>query len=608
MARLSSYYTLCPLIDQQNLLGVETDSSPGCAIVTLGKNIVIRYKLQDLKQVSSWSTKERLSTKVIFDEILNNYVAVFNGKNIRIWKEEETNLDSVKKYKFLSPIHTILTFKDGPPILVLQNGATASLTWALENRKNWDDHGILKPDEKILNCQLVFVKEKLYLCALLNMEQTYSYIVVPLKRDSHMEGSEQHTRLDLKRSSETLVGHVLLHNDDNAHLLTLWSHGRLYSYPLIGSASESIPGSLVSVLEVVKTSYPVVMVALNESTIAGYGADSSEEGAVLFIYNVQFKLVQAVQKLKLYTAESKLWKIEDKLLLAANRHLAIAPYNLEPQRLKSMLGSTLNFKNNNLAEDDIVVVQESEVADWGKALPSEMAHKVPVHKLKSSLATQISASLREGTNDATIHNNIIPQLIESKDVSSILWCLENLKEVPVESLLQILTFSLKTDICASAPNGCLENSKPSVYETLQSDLLNKILEVQHTDISLVSYLKTGLNFDATLKLLSHLICKLDDEATNDDQLGSKQKLDNSQLYEWVKLLLDSHYQDYILSQDGEVLVMFEKLKIVLDDHFELLRDLGSLRALIKRVIDGKPLTVKSNDVSRLYSIEAIKLY
>lgn len=45
MARLNSYYTLCPLIDQQNLLGVETDSEPGCAIVTLGRNIVIRYKV-----------------------------------------------------------------------------------------------------------------------------------------------------------------------------------------------------------------------------------------------------------------------------------------------------------------------------------------------------------------------------------------------------------------------------------------------------------------------------------------------------------------------------------------------------------------------------------
>lgn len=48
MARLSSYYTLCPLIDQQSLLGVEKDSEPGCAIVTLGRNIVIRYKVSPM--------------------------------------------------------------------------------------------------------------------------------------------------------------------------------------------------------------------------------------------------------------------------------------------------------------------------------------------------------------------------------------------------------------------------------------------------------------------------------------------------------------------------------------------------------------------------------
>ncbi|KAG7209871.1 hypothetical protein KM043_011473 [Ampulex compressa] len=73
MAKLSSYYTLCPLIDQQNLLGVERDSDAGCAIVTLGRNIVIRYKLQDLKQLSSWTSKERLTTQVIYDKHMNRF-------------------------------------------------------------------------------------------------------------------------------------------------------------------------------------------------------------------------------------------------------------------------------------------------------------------------------------------------------------------------------------------------------------------------------------------------------------------------------------------------------------------------------------------------------
>lgn len=45
MAKLYSYYTLCPLNDQQSLLGVEKDVDPGCAIITLDRNIAIRYKV-----------------------------------------------------------------------------------------------------------------------------------------------------------------------------------------------------------------------------------------------------------------------------------------------------------------------------------------------------------------------------------------------------------------------------------------------------------------------------------------------------------------------------------------------------------------------------------
>lgn len=46
MAKLCAYYSLCPLIDQTSLLGIAEDSTSGCVIVTLGKNIVIRYKVR----------------------------------------------------------------------------------------------------------------------------------------------------------------------------------------------------------------------------------------------------------------------------------------------------------------------------------------------------------------------------------------------------------------------------------------------------------------------------------------------------------------------------------------------------------------------------------
>lgn len=45
MAKLGSYYGLCPLIDHKSILGVSEDVAPGCVIVTLGKNMAIKYKV-----------------------------------------------------------------------------------------------------------------------------------------------------------------------------------------------------------------------------------------------------------------------------------------------------------------------------------------------------------------------------------------------------------------------------------------------------------------------------------------------------------------------------------------------------------------------------------
>jgi hypothetical protein len=46
MAKLCAYYSLCPLIDQRSLLGIAEDPISGLVIVTLGKSIVIRYKVR----------------------------------------------------------------------------------------------------------------------------------------------------------------------------------------------------------------------------------------------------------------------------------------------------------------------------------------------------------------------------------------------------------------------------------------------------------------------------------------------------------------------------------------------------------------------------------
>ncbi|KAK0084267.1 hypothetical protein PV325_007341 [Microctonus aethiopoides] len=569
MAKLNSYYTLCPLIDQQNLLGVEKDADCGCAIVTLGRNIVIRYKLHDLKQVSSWSTKERLTTQVIYDKQTDRYVAVFNEKYIRVWAKNETDLDKVKKYKFSCPFQTILSLDTTSPVLVRRDGATASLEWARNHKTTWSSNGILLPNETISDCNLINVNNKTYLCALTKIDSMYNYIVVGLQEETYIEIPEEINRIVLTRISEKLIGHVILQDNHNAYLLTLWSHGRLYSYPLTGSCPDPVPGMLVSVFSSISTNHPVVMVPLNDATIAAYGADVNEEGAVLLIYDIKFKLVQAIQKLKLYTKDAKLWRIDDKLLLAANRHLAVAPYRLTSQKIEAMLGSLWNFNGDakvNDEDNDVVEIRETIIANWQNSQTPPSSDKLSTKDVTHKIAKQINVLLNEGISNAAILQVLIPQLIESKDVSSIMYCLENFNDLSEKLLIDLLSFGIRTPekTFLSKKNGIRKSNSDNNINVIitRNCFLDKLISIDFSDITIMSYLKSSLNFNEVLNFINYLISKLNSADSAESIVAPNDK----QLYKWTSLFIDSHYQHYLLSQDPEVLQVLHKLKDILDDH------------------------------------------
>lgn len=346
------------------------------------------------------------------------------------------------------------------------------------------------------------------------------------------------------------------------------SHGRLYSYPLTGPCSDPVPGMLISVFTSISTNNPVAMITLNETTIAAYGADANEEGAVLLIYNIQFKLVQAIQKLKLYTKDAKLWHVDDKLLLAANKSLALIPYRLASQRIETMLGSSLRFKNSEKHKDednDIVEIQETTIASWQKSIPPPC--KISTKGVPKNIAKQINVFVNEGASDATIQESLIPQLIETKDVRTIVWCFDNFKDLPEKLLVNLLSFCLKTNEQTFKPlqNGNANNIKHSDIIS-RNCFLDRIFSCSFSDLSVLGYLKSTLNFNQVLRLINYLIDKLNSEINDECLIQPNDK----QLYEWANLLLDSHYQHYLLSQDPQVLVVLNKLKSILDDHVSYL--------------------------------------
>ncbi|XP_063995716.1 uncharacterized protein LOC135173054 [Diachasmimorpha longicaudata] len=609
MAKFSSYHTLCPGIDPQNLLGVEKDADSGCAIVTLGRNMVYRYKLQDLKEASCWSSQEWLTTQVVYDRQTNSYVAVFNEKYLRLWEKTEKHLHKVKKYKFQLPFRAIVvpSSEQDSPVLVRRDGATASLSWALENRKTWSSKiPPNSPSEELSDCRLLCINNKTYLCALSSTKtppEHSSFLVREVDSETYVGNSDTDVRIELKRPSEELVGHVILQDQNNAYLLTLWSHGRLYSYPLTGACPEPVPGILVSVITSISAKHPVAMAALNESTIAMYGADANEEGAVIIIYNIQFKLAQAIHKLKLYTKGAKLWQMDNKLLLAANQHLAVVSYRLASQRIETMLGSSLRFQRDDQTSDDcdVMEIRESTIADWQESI--KVPDRVPIVGVPKNIAKQITVHVNEGASDATIQRELIPQLIEGKDVRAIVWCLNNFKDLPEKLLIDLLAFGIRTPEESFVPmqNGASEKHGSIIT---RHQFLDRIFSVSFSDICLLPHLKASLMFDEVLRLMEYFIGKLSQEGEGEGDLEANDK----QLYEWCSLIMDSHYQHYLLSKDPQVLRLFGKLHDILNDHFQVQKEMEELRPMLQRILNGKPLKISSKGFNKFYSIEMIQLY
>lgn len=99
MAKLGSYFALCPLMNIRNLLGIVEDSEQGNVIVTLSKNISIVYKVSDQKQIRSFRTKDKFTSTVVYEPNEKKYTAVFNDSYIRVWDEDEEHIDKQKKHK-----------------------------------------------------------------------------------------------------------------------------------------------------------------------------------------------------------------------------------------------------------------------------------------------------------------------------------------------------------------------------------------------------------------------------------------------------------------------------------------------------------------------------
>lgn len=89
-------------------------------------------------------------------------------------------------------------------------------------------------------------------------------------------------------------------------------------------------------------SSPVAMLMLDATHMAVYGADVTEEGAVLLLFDLKFGMNVAVRRLKFFCDPPHLYCLpaNNVLMLCVVQNLVVVPYILQPSLLWNLVDST----------------------------------------------------------------------------------------------------------------------------------------------------------------------------------------------------------------------------------------------------------------------------
>ncbi|XP_060519983.1 nucleolar protein 11 [Cylas formicarius] len=602
MAKLLSYYRLCPLIDTKSLLGISEGKEKGTVIVTLGKNIGIKYRFSDQKQLNSWRTRDKFSSPVIYDKNQDKYVAVFNETFVKIWNDEDEALDKLKKYKFNKRIYSIFSH-NGTTYVVFENGSVYPLDDILKDRKCFEAEDIF--EKQTIHDVLHFsANDRLFFGLLVNSEKSFI-----LYWTEYNNSKNKFCKIDLNRDQFTLKGYSFHWDRDVIQFLTVWDDGRVYSKELKQFQKEpSNFGDLFCVVDWISAEKNVKLAHLNENYIVVYGADLNEEGAILFIYNTHFKVTQCKQVHKLFTNDAKIWQIDSNLLMPVGQNLVVVPFRLESEELAALVGS--HKPVNNKMDLDVAIVQECEVTNWTQEGDKSKKKISRRGKLSDSLQARVNDFLRQGLPESLILEEIMPDVLEIKNIQVIEECLKFFVDIPEKFLAALLKLLLSCD--KEVFSDLREVNKELFPTKLQpkgrTKLLDTILRRSYSDVLLLPHLRSQVSIEEVVSLLQYFVFLL---STNGHNLLGLTSLETEiKLIGWSSILIDSNYQKLILSKDIEVSELLDRFKTTVLMELEVLDDLKQITPLLLQAVEESK--GKNFGRSRLdncqYSVEQMSFF
>ncbi|XP_006146837.1 nucleolar protein 11 isoform X2 [Tupaia chinensis] len=343
MAALEEEFTLSSVVlstGPDGLLGVEQSDKTDQFLVTDSSRTVVLYKVSDQKPLGSWSVKQGqvITSPAVCNFQTGEYIVVHDNKVLRIWNNEDVNLDKVFKATLSAEVYRILSIQGTEPVVLFKEGAVRSLEALLAEPQQKIETVI--SDEEVIKWTKFFMVFRHPLLIFITEKHGNYFAYVQMFNSRILS---KYTLL-LGQEEKSIVQSFTASADRKfISLMSLSSDGCVYEslIPVHPSDAEENQRVVRSVLlkTVVSGSARngVALTVLDQDHVAVLGPSMSTSKECLSIWNIKFQTLQSSKELPQGTS-GQLWYYWENLFLLHGKFLTVIPYKCEVSSLAGALG------------------------------------------------------------------------------------------------------------------------------------------------------------------------------------------------------------------------------------------------------------------------------
>nr|XP_006110651.1 nucleolar protein 11 isoform X1 [Pelodiscus sinensis] len=356
MATLYEEFTLCGLVASagagvgQGILGLEPGPDSDRVLLTDRGRTATLYQVSDQKPLGCWSVKQdqTITCPAVCNFETGEYIAVHDDKVLRIWKDEDMNLDKVFKATLTAEVYRIHSLPDTEPLVLFKRGAVRTLDALLAAPQQEIENVISDEDirwsDAFMETQqpvLIFITEK-----------NGNYFVYVQKVNPNILHKY---KLELEESFHPLCFTTYTKNKILT-LLCLYSNGCVYK--ILVSLQQSVQEEqqilskslLLKIVESGTVLKGASLAVLDKDHVAVLGCLDSPPTiakACLSIWNTKFQTLQTSKELPQGTS-GQLWCYGEKFFLTHGKVLTVILYKCEMSSLAAAVGKLKDTQTSSM--------------------------------------------------------------------------------------------------------------------------------------------------------------------------------------------------------------------------------------------------------------------